>query len=39
MAPFSAPRSDWEPLLHSYRTHDLYPVTLRPTWGLSRDVA
>jgi hypothetical protein len=38
MAPFSALRNDWEPLLHPYRTHDLCPVNLCPNCGLPRDV-
>jgi hypothetical protein len=30
MAPFSALRNGWQPLLHPYRTHDLCPVNLCP---------
>jgi len=30
MAPFSALRNSWQPLLHPYRTHDLCPQNLYP---------
>jgi len=30
MAPFSALRNSWQPLLHPYRTLDLCPVNLCP---------
>ena len=30
MAPFSALRNNWKPLLHPYRTHDLCPVNFCP---------
>ena len=32
MAPFSALRNCWQRLLHPYRTHDLCPANLCPTW-------